>query len=62
MESQIAAARRAYNQVVTDYNNAIEMFPTNIMARLMHIKREKVFEIPQNQRKNIDVGDIFGNN
>ncbi len=62
IESQIAAARRAYNQVVTDYNNAIEMFPTNIMAKFMHLKREKVFEIPQNQRENIDVGDIFGNN
>ena len=62
IESQIAAARRAYNQVVTDYNNAIEMFPTNIMAKLMHLKREKVFEIPENQRKNIDVGDIFENN
>ena len=62
IESQIAAARRAYNQVVTDYNNAIEMFPTNIMASIMHLKREKVFEIPENQRKNIDVGDIFGSN
>ena len=61
IESQIAAARRAYNQVVTDYNNAIEMFPTNIMAKFMHLQREKVFEIPENERKNIDVGDIFGN-
>lgn len=34
LEEQISAARRAYNQSVTDYNNAIEMFPTNIMARL----------------------------
>jgi len=61
IESQIAAARRAYNQVVTDYNNAIEMFPTNIMSKFMHLQREKVFEIPENERKNINVGDIFGN-
>ena len=28
IEEQISAARRAYNATVTDYNNAIEMFPT----------------------------------
>ena len=61
VESQIAAARRAYNQVVTDYNNAIEMFPTNIMAFFMRLKREKTFEIPQKQKENIDAGEIFGN-
>ncbi|MCD6190367.1 MAG: LemA family protein, partial [Sulfurimonas sp.] len=32
VEEQIAASRRAYNQAVTDYNNAIEMIPTNMMA------------------------------
>jgi LemA protein len=26
IETQISAARRAYNQAVTDYNNAKEMF------------------------------------
>ncbi|OHE20530.1 MAG: LemA family protein, partial [Sulfurimonas sp. RIFOXYD12_FULL_36_11] len=34
VEEQISAARRAYNQAVTDYNNAIEMIPTNFMASL----------------------------
>src|SRR5437660_1687155 len=29
IEEEIAAARRAYNAAVTDYNNAVEMFPTN---------------------------------
>ena len=46
VEAQISAARRAYNQAVTDYNNAIEMVPTNIMAGFMKMTRKQVFEIP----------------
>lgn len=38
VESQISAARRAYNQAVTDYNNAIEMVPTNFMASMIDRK------------------------
>jgi len=59
LENSIAAARRAYNQAVTDYNNAIEMFPTNIIASFMKLKRRKVFEIPESERKNIDLGNLF---
>jgi len=59
IEEQISAARRAYNQAVTDYNNAIEMFPTNIIASYLGYKRKKVFEIDENQRENIDVKELF---
>jgi len=59
VEDEISAARRAYNQAVTDYNNAIEMFPTNLLASMMGYKRKKVFEIPENERENIDVADYF---
>lgn len=59
IEEQISAARRAYNQAVTDYNNAIEMFPTNIFASYMGYKRKKVFEISEDERKNIDVKELF---
>jgi len=51
LENEIAAARRAYNQAVTDYNNAIEMFPTNIMASFMNLKRKDVFDIPENEKQ-----------
>ena len=30
VESQISAARRSYNASVTDYNNAIDMFPSKL--------------------------------
>jgi len=59
IEEQISAARRAYNQAVTDYNNAIEMVPTNFMATAMGYTRKAVFEITQNERKNINVKELF---
>ena len=59
VEAQIAAARRAYNQAVTDYNNALEMFPSNLMARWMKYTRREVFEIDETERKNIDVKELF---
>jgi LemA protein len=59
IEEQIAAARRAYNQSVTDYNNAIEMVPTNFMASAMNYTRKEVFVIPDNERKNVNVKELF---
>ncbi|QOY51180.1 LemA family protein [Candidatus Sulfurimonas baltica] len=59
VEEQISAARRAYNQSVTDYNNAIEMVPTNFMANAMNYKRKQVFEIVEAERKNVDVKELF---
>lgn len=59
LEEQIAAARRAYNQSITDYNNAIEMFPTNFMAGFMGLTRKNVFAIPQGERRNVDVDHLF---
>jgi len=59
IEEQISAARRAYNQAVTDYNNAVEMIPTNIMANIMGYRRKEVFEIPESERQNVNVKELF---
>ena len=59
VEEQISAARRAYNQSVTDYNNAIEMIPTNFMASVMNYTRKQVFEIIESERKNVNVKELF---
>ncbi len=59
VEAQISAARRTYNQAVTDYNNAIEMIPTNFMASMMNYRRKEVFEIIESERKNINVKELF---
>lgn len=61
VEEQISAARRSYNASVTDYNNAIEMVPTNILAGMLNYKRKQVFEIDETERKNVDVGKLFNN-
>ena len=57
LEEQISAARRAFNAAVTDFNNAIEMVPTNIMANLMGYKKRRLFEIPEGERRRPDVKD-----
>ncbi|MDA3907541.1 MAG: LemA family protein [Sulfurimonas sp.] len=59
LEEQLSAARRAYNQAVTDYNNAIEMIPTNFLASAMAYKRKEVFEIVEAERKNVNVKELF---
>ena len=59
VEEQISAARRAYNAAVTSYNNAVEMFPTNIVASLLHYKRKLVFEITEKERQAASVKDMF---
>jgi LemA protein len=59
IEEQISAARRAYNQAVTDYNNALEMIPTNFIANALNYKAKEVFEIEQSQRKNVDIKELF---
>ncbi|TCO09846.1 LemA family protein [Natronoflexus pectinivorans] len=59
VESQISAARRAYNAAVTDYNNGIQTFPGNMMAGMMGMERKEVFLIPEIERQNVNVKDLF---
>jgi len=59
IEEQISAARRAYNAIVTEYNNAVEMFPSNIMAGFMKYARKPVFEIAEVERQNVNVKNLF---
>ena len=59
VEAQISAARRAYNQAVTDYNNALEQIPTNFMATAMNYRKKDVFVISEGERQNIDVKELF---
>lgn len=59
VESQISAARRTYNAVITDYNNGIQTFPQNILANQMNMKAKEVFVIPDTERQNVDVSKLF---
>ncbi len=44
-EDKIQAARRFYNATVTDYNTAIQVFPTNIFANMFGFKEEEMFKL-----------------
>ncbi len=59
VEAQISAARRTYNAVITDYNNAIQVFPASIIAGMMRLTPKEVFVIPEQERQNVNVKDLF---
>lgn len=44
MENQIQAARRIYNNEVEKYNNAINIFPNTILAKLLKFKTAEFFQ------------------
>lgn len=59
VEEQLSAARRAYNAAVTDYNNAIQMIPTSIIAGMMNMQPRTLFEASEAERQNVDVRSLF---
>lgn len=58
-EGQISAARRTYNQAVTNYNNACEQIPTNFIASFLNYGLKEVLKTPKRERENIDVKEYF---
>ena len=59
VEEQISASRRAYNAAVTAYNNAVEMFPGNILALVLGYRPKPVLKTPEAERPNISVKKLF---
>ncbi|MEH2237122.1 LemA family protein [Nostoc sp.] len=55
VEEQLSAARRFYNSAVTEYNNAVEMFPTNIIASWMKYQSKLQFKANLEARNNINI-------
>ena len=54
-EDKIAMARQFYNDIVMQYNNKIEMVPSNIIASLFKFKQEKFFEANETEKENVKV-------
>jgi LemA protein len=46
-ENKIAFARQFYNDSVLTYNNAIQMFPTNIIAGMFNFTTRQFFDAPE---------------
>jgi LemA protein len=59
VEEQLSAARRALSAAITDYNNAVRMFPTNIMARILGYKEYEWYAISEESRVLPDVRRLF---
>ena len=50
LEQKIAYARQFYNDVVLKFNNAIETFPSNIVAGLFHFEQADYFQVDDASR------------
>lgn len=44
IENQIQAARRIYNNEVEKYNNLINIFPNNILSKILNYKEQEYFK------------------
>jgi len=55
VEEQISASRRSYNAAVKNYNDAVQMFPTNIFAAVLRYEARGFFEAPKGHDANPDV-------
>lgn len=54
VENKLAATRRFFNSTTRELNNAVQTFPSNILAGMFGFHREPMFEIPQADRATLD--------
>ena len=56
VEDEIASARKYYNAVVREFNTALVVFPSSVVARRMRLEKQKYFELDsEEERQNIKV-------
>jgi len=55
IEDEIAQSRKYYNAVVKNMNNKVEMFPSNLVAKMFNFDREKMFEAGADERESVKV-------
>jgi LemA protein len=54
IENKLAAARRFFNSATKELNNAVETFPSNILAGMFGFKREPMFDLGTEQRAKLE--------
>lgn len=55
-ESKVAFARQSYNDAVMNFNNKLEMFPSNLIAGMFNFVRATLFEVADEaERGRVDV-------
>ncbi|MEQ1744606.1 MAG: LemA family protein [Saprospiraceae bacterium] len=55
LEEGIQRARRYFNASVRDLNNAVDMFPSNLLASIFGFQRMEYFEVDAAETKNVNV-------
>lgn len=55
IEDEIANSRKYYNAVVRNLNTKVEMFPSNIIAKMFNFKLSKMFEASEDEKNNVKV-------
>lgn len=55
IEDEIVNSRKYYNGTVREYNNKVQMFPSNIFAMIFGYKTKKMFETSEEERQNVKV-------
>ena len=59
VEEHIAASRRFYNSAVLELNNAVEIFPSSVIAGMFGIKSQDFIQAEEAERKAINAKDFF---
>jgi LemA protein len=59
VEEQLAAARRSYNAAVTDYNNAVQTFPSSLIAGGTGFGLRQMFVADEQKRADVDMKGLF---
>jgi len=54
IENKLAASRRFFNAATTEYNNAVETFPSNLIASSFGFKREIMFDLGTEKREQLE--------
>ncbi len=55
VEEDIANSRKYYNGVVKMFNDKVEMFPSNLFAKMFGYTSKVMFETSDNERENVKV-------
>ena len=55
VEDEIANSRKYYNGCVRKFNNKVETFPNNVVAKLFGFNSKEMFSITNDERQNVKV-------
>ena len=54
IENKLAAVRRYFNSSTKELNNAVEVFPSNLISGMFQFKKEEMFEIDESERAELE--------